>query len=101
MRILLPHGNYRGEKLMDVTPRRQIPSAYRLASVLGSARPLTARKCSGCEESCNFCGEPIDRLSPAFEVEADFEGELWWLHFHSRCYYSWWGARSGSFGAPR
>jgi hypothetical protein len=79
---------------MDVTARRQLPSGHLLASVLGSARPLTARKCSGCEQRCDFCGGIIGRLSPEFEVEADLEDERWKLHFHSRCYYSWWGARS-------
>jgi len=80
---------------VDVTPRRQIPSGYLLA-VLGSARPLTARKCSGREEMCDFCGTPIARLSAEFEVEADLEGERWRLHFHSSCYATWWAARSSA-----
>lgn len=84
---------------MEVTPKRQIPSAHLLASVLGGARPLTARKCSGCEEICDFCGDPIGRLSPEFEVEAELKAERWRLHFHSRCYASWWGARGGASGA--
>ena len=86
---------------MEVTPRRQNPSGNLFASILGSARPFTARKRSGCEESCDLCGGAIDRLSPEFEVEADFNGERWRLHFHSRCYYAWWGARSESSGVGR
>ena len=83
----------------DVAPRRQNSSGYLRASVLGSARPSTARKGAGCGAFCDFCGGPIGRLSPEFEVEADLRGERWRLHFHSRCYYSWWGARSDSFRA--
>jgi hypothetical protein len=79
---------------MELTPRRQNASGDLLASVLGGARPLTARKRSGCEESCDFCGDPIGRFSPEFEVEAELQAERWRLHFHSRCYASWWGARS-------
>jgi hypothetical protein len=86
---------------MEVMPRRQIASGYLSASILGSARPLTARRRSGCEESCDFCGGAIGRLSPEFEVEADFDGERWRLHFHSRCYYAWWGARPGTSGVER
>ena len=84
---------------MEVVPRRHTSSSNLIESVLGGARPLTARKCSGCEESCDLCGTPIDHLSPEFEVEAELGAERWRLHFHSRCYASWWGARSRHLGA--
>ena len=76
--------------ITGVTPHTSAPSSRSLSVALGSARPLTGRKCVGSGEICDFCEAPITRSSSEFRVDAELNGERLTLHFHGRCYAQWW-----------